>query len=117
MAAKQRLQNSIRQLLRQHKQDSYATQSKRKNELLQMADDLVKSGYKLKHISGIKQKHLLVLNQLWKDKGLSAGTIKNKNAQLRWVCSILGKANMMPSNDALGVQKRQYVGNTTKQLN
>jgi hypothetical protein len=44
-------------------------------------------------------------------KGLSIATIKNRNAHLRWACEVLGKMDMVPSNDALGIGKRCYSGN------
>jgi site-specific recombinase XerC len=46
-----------------------------------------------------------------KKKGLSVATIKNRNAHLRWACEVLGKMDVVPSNDALGIGKHCNSGN------
>lgn len=112
--AESQLRYSIRKLLEAESKGSYQTQNKRQIELLQMAHDLYASGYKLEHVKGLKPKHIQCLNELWKQRKLSAGTIKNKNTQLRWWAEHIGKASMMPSNDELGVPKRMYVTNENK---
>lgn len=111
MSAKEQLQRSIYHLLKHNKHGAYETQDARKKILMQAARELTSNIFKLKHISGIKQKHIIYLNKIWREQGLSVATIKNRNAHLRWICEILGKINLVPSNDALGIDKRQASGN------
>lgn len=109
MAIRHQLQQSIYHLLKHNCDGSHETQSARKSILFQVANDLVNGSYKLRNVHGLKQKHVIYLNQQWKNKNLSAATIKNRNAHLRWLCEKLGKQNVVLSNDQLGVAKRKYV--------
>ena len=114
MAAKHNLKRSIKHLLQSNKDGSYETQASRGRVLLMSADQLSQAGFKLNHIQGLKLKHIQHLNEIWIENGVSAATIKNRNAHLRWTTKKLGKHNMMPSNDKLGVGKRTYVTNENK---
>jgi integrase len=116
MSAKHDLIYSIRVLLKHNKCGSYQTQHKRLTELTSMAQELTHGGFKLHDIRGLKQKHILFLNQEWQDRQLAAGTLKNKNAQLRFLCELLRKPNMMPSNDALSIAKRIYIPTHNKAI-
>ncbi len=111
MAIKHQLQQSIYHLLKHNRDGSFETQSARKSILFQAAADLVESGYKLKHMQGLKQKHVRCLNELWQAKQLSNATIKNRNAHLRWLCEKLNKSNVVLSNEELGIGKRRYSNN------
>jgi len=108
MAIRHQLQQSIYHMLKHNRDGSFETQSARRSILFQLANDLVDGNYKLRNVHGLKQKHVIFLNQRWKEKGISTATIKNRNAHLRWLCEKLGKANMVLSNDQLGIGKRQY---------
>ena len=116
MAAKHDLTYSIRMLLKHNKCGSFQTQNKRLNELTSMAEELTQGGFKLRDIQGLKQKHILFLNQQWQERALTAGTLKNKHAQLRFLCELLRKPNMMPSNDDLAIAKRRYVPTENKAI-
>lgn len=111
MAIRHQLQQSIYHLLKHNRDGSYETQSARKSILFQIATDLVTNGYKLRNVHGLKQKHIHCLNQLWQTKNLSSATLKNRTAHLRWLCEKLGKMNVVPTNDALGIGKRRYSDN------
>jgi site-specific recombinase XerC len=111
MSAKQQLQRSIFYLLKHNKHGSYETQGARKKILMQAAAELTAGTFKLKHIGGLKQKHVVYLNEVWKKKGLSVATMKNRNAHLRWACEVLGKMDVVPSNGTLGIGRRRYSGN------
>lgn len=111
MSAKAKLQRSIFHLLKHNKHGSYETQGARRKILMQAAAELTASDFKLKHIGGLKEKHVVYLNNIWKENKLSISTIKNRNAHLRWACEVLGKNGIVPSNEALGIGKRQYAGN------
>jgi integrase len=114
MGVKHQFICGIYNMLNHNKDGSYSTQAVRKGTLLQAAHILASGGYKMPDIKSLKQKHIVYLNNQWKESGLSPATIKNRNAHLRWLCQKLGKDNMMPSNDALGITKRQYVTNEDK---
>lgn len=114
MSKKHKLKNSIFVVLKHNRDGSFATKTDRKRILNLIADELYTGGYKLGHVSGIKQKHIKYLNELWKSQGLAIATVKNRNSILRWLCAKLGKFQVMPSNDKLGVGKRTYATNRNK---
>lgn len=116
MSAKHDLQHSLMNIVLHNRDGSYNTQVDRQRMLKQMAAELTSGGYKLKHAKGLKQKHIRYLNEQWQAQGLGPGTIKNRNAALRWLCEKLNKRDLMLSNDALGVGKRIYVSNVNKAI-
>ena len=111
MAIKHQLQQSIYSIIKHNRDGSFATQAARREILFLASKELVEGGYKLKNVQGLKQKHIYYLNQLWQERKLSNGTMKNRNAHLRWLCEKLHKANLMPTNDELKVGKRRYASN------
>jgi integrase len=111
MSVKHRLQQSIYSILKHNRDGSKETQAARKYILYQAASELALGPYKLKHVHGLKQKHIHYLNEKWKDRKLSVATIKNRNAHLRWLCEKLNKTHTVPSNQTLDIGKRHYVNN------
>jgi site-specific recombinase XerD len=82
--------------------------------------DLHEIGYKLPNIRNVKQKHIESLVHHWKENGLSAGTIKNRMSNLRFVCESFGRSNVIKTNKEYGIENRSYVltGNkAVKELN
>jgi site-specific recombinase XerC len=116
MSVKHDLERSIFQVLKHNKDGSYATQSDRKYMLFQFAEDLVKLGYKLRDIRGLKEKHIQAVIAHWKDKKLSASTLKNRTSALRYLCTHINKTNIIPSNDKLNIEKRIYITRTNRAL-
>lgn len=116
MAIRHELQQSIYNLLKHNRDGSHETQGARQHILFQIANELVDGNYKLRNIHGFKQKHVRYLNQHWQAKGINVATIKNRNAQLRWLCEKLGKTNVVPSNGELGIGKRQYANAVNKAI-
>ena len=114
--ASNQLHHSIKMMLKQYSKGSFQTQNKREVELLQMSDDLKAKGFILTHVNGLKPKHIESLNNLWKTREYSAGTMKNKNVQLRWWADTIGKSNIMPSNDELGLERRVYISHINKAI-
>jgi site-specific recombinase XerC len=58
----------------------------------------------------LKGKHIEVLLQRWQAKGLSARTLKNRLAHLRWWAEKIGKAGILPAdNTKLGIPERLAV--------
>jgi hypothetical protein len=116
MGAKHDLERSIFQVLKSNRDGSYATQGDRKFMLYKFAEDLVKLGFKLRDIRGLKEKHIQAVIEFWKNKNLSAGTLKNRTAALRHLCIHINKPNIIPSNEKLGLGKRTYVTRTNRAL-
>jgi len=111
MSIKHELQRCLYTILKHNRDGSFATQEARRKLLMKAASDLSAGHYKLRHINGLKQKHIRYLNELWKTQGKGAATIKNRNSHLRWLCQKIDKRNIVPSNDELGIGKRQYSHN------
>lgn len=116
MSAKNDLQHSLIQLLKYNREGSYASQSDRRKILKHIASEISAGGYKIRHIKGLKQKHVRYLNDHWKESGLSVGTIKNRNATLRWLCHKMNKRDLMPSNASLKTGSRVHVAQTNKAI-
>ena len=116
MAIKHKLQSSIYYILKHNKDGSYATQANRKKMLYACGNELVKSGYKLQNIKSLKRKHITFLVEQWKTRKLSIGTIKNRLANLRWLCEKLDKINVVPTNDELNIGSREFVTNKDKSI-
>ena len=116
MSIKHQLQRSLYSILKHNKDGSFETQSARSKNLSKAVKDLSANNYKLRHINGLKQKHIVFLNQLWQSQNLSIATIKNRNSHLRWICEKINKSNMVPTNEQLGLGKRKYSGTDSKAI-
>jgi hypothetical protein len=116
MAKKYRLIQSIYSILKHNLDGPFEIQNARKYCLYQAAEDLLAGGYKLHHIKGIKQKHVMYLTQFWKSRDIGNATLKNRMAHIRWLVEKLNKPNMVSSSDALGIGRRQYVTKDNKAL-
>lgn len=116
MSVKRQLQHSIWVVLKHNKDGSFATQANRKKICFSFAEQLVKSGYKLHHIRGLKQKHIRFLTAKWRESGLSIGTIKNRLACINWLCEKIDRQSITISSTELGIGKRCYVSNKNKAI-
>lgn len=116
MATRHNLKHSIIVLLKRNRDGSYATQAARKERLTSIADELVNNGYKLEHIRSIRTRHIYHLVNLWKERNLNPGTMKNRMSDLRWIAEKTNQPNLVPTNDKLGIPKRQYVTNENKSI-
>lgn len=119
MSAKKQLKNSIYSIysiLKHNRDGSFSTQGHRQKRLFQMANDLVNGGFKLKHIQGLKQKHVQYLVEQWKTENLSAGTMKNRLTDLRWIAEKIDHKGVVPSNQELAIPDRHYVTNVDKSI-
>ncbi len=74
---------------------SYATQAKRRGDLLQGLKDLKKMGFRFKSVYAIKGKHIKALAESWKKSGLSAATMQNRLSNFRVFTAWLNKAGMV----------------------
>lgn len=72
-------------------------------------------GYKRMRATSLADRHVEALFGQWKAEGLSAGTLKNRLACLRWWAEKVGKVGVLPTdNTQLGVEERRYVTNVDK---
>jgi hypothetical protein len=63
----------------------------------------------------LKPTHVEALLGRWKSEDLSAATMKNRLAALRWWAEKIGKENVFArENDSYGVERRQFVTNREK---
>lgn len=106
MAIKHDLQNSIKQILQRSHEGSHNGQADRKTILMKFAEDVVKRGNKLRHVNGLKSKHIFGVVQQWQKEGLASGTLKNRLSALRFLAEKIGKANIVPSNNELKIPAR-----------
>ncbi len=117
MSTKHDLKHSVLSILKHNKDGSFATQANRKTQLLKLADDLLARGFYLRTIHQLKAKHIYQMVDSWKKAGLNVGTIKNRMANIRWLCEKLNKPGLIPTNnDALNIEKRQYLSNRDKSI-
>ena len=78
--------------------------------------DLHKLGYIVRHVGGIKPKHVQALVNHWKEKNLAVGTIKNRLAHLRIIGEIFKKRNLVRSNHYYNIGSRSYVATRNKAI-
>lgn len=105
----------FKQLGERHRDGSYATQHDRARVLSLVGKQLAEMGLARLTLRGMKPKHIDALVRGWLGEGLSAGTIKNRMAHLRWVAEKIGKQNIVArSNDCYGIADRIYVTNISK---
>lgn len=116
MSIRHELKRSINQVLSRNKDGSYATQADRQKILMRFAEDLISLGYGLRHIQGLKTKHIQAITEYWKSKELSNATIKNRTAVLRYLAGKINKNNLIPQNDALKIEARSYTPKVNRAL-
>lgn len=109
------LNYNLKQLCRNCREGSYATQQNRERILTQAADELHQMGYRRMQARSLKPKHIEALVKLWREKDLSIGTIKNRMAALRWWATKVNKLNVIAkSNEFYGIPDRRFVTNQSK---
>lgn len=102
------LKFQLRGILKHNRDGSYATQRKREQCLLRFFEQIKEDGYRLRLLANLKPKHILSRVESWEAAGLSAATMRTEMGFVRWLCEKLGKAEMVPSNEALGIAPRTY---------
>ena len=106
---------TLRQLCLRNRDGSHATQADRQRSLALAARQLREAGFRQMRATSLKGKHVEALLQRWQTEGLSAGTLKNRMAHLRWWAEKVGKAGILPAdNTRLGIPERHYVTNESK---
>lgn len=106
---------TLRQLCLRNRDGSHATQADRQRSLSLAARQLREAGFHQMRATSLKGKHVEALLQRWQAEGLSAGTLKNRMAHLRWWAEKVGKAGILPAdNTKLGIPERRYVTGESK---
>ena len=109
------LNYQLKQLCRRNRDGSYATQAKRMNHLMMIADQLHGLGFRGMKPRSLKQKHVDALVKNWLRQELAAGTIKNRMAVLRWWAEKADRRSVVAGSNAhYGIPDRQFVTNTSK---
>lgn len=106
---------TLRGLCQRNRDGSHATQADRLRTLTLASRQSRAAGFRQMHASSLKSKHVEVLLERWQTEGLSAGTLKNRVAHLRWWAEKVGKAGLIPADNArLGIPERRFVTNEDK---
>jgi len=110
-------------ICKQNPDNWYATQNRRRRELDLIARQLRDLGYRhVKTAHQIKGRHVNGLIQLWKEgseqyQPVTAATMKNRLASLRWVLRKVGRGSIIAaSNDRYSIDRRTYVATESKAL-
>lgn len=112
----------LKNLASRNRDGSKTTQANRIKQLSLFARQLKQLGYRDLSATSLKTKHVQALVNHWQsDKSaetgelVSAGTIKNRLANIRWWASKVNKANVVPrSNKDLGIADRQRLPSYNK---
>jgi integrase len=100
---------TLRQLCQRNRDGGHTTQADRQRSLSLAARQLREAGFCQMRASSLKGKHIEVLLQRWQAEGLSAGTLKNRLSHLRWWAEKVGKAGILPADNAkLGISERHF---------
>jgi len=109
------LEYDLKSICRRNRDGSHMTQAQREQRLRMIARDLHGLGYRNLRAASLKPKHVDALIADWQTRGLSAGTIKNRMADLRWWAEKTGKASVLARDNAhYGIQQRVFVTNDSK---
>jgi len=102
-------------LCQRNRDGSHATQADRLRTLMLVSRQLRELGFRQMRASSLKDKHVDALLARWRSEGLSAGTLKNRLAHVRWWAEKVGKAGVIPADNAqLAIPERQFVTNESK---
>ena len=105
------LNYQLKQLCRYNRDGGYATRHDRERLLTLIAEQLYEMGYRRMAARSLKPKHVVALVRRWQAESLSAGTIKNRMAAVRWWAAKVGKRNAVARrNEHYGIERRVYAG-------
>jgi hypothetical protein len=109
------LEYDLKSICRRNRDGSHMTQAQREQRLRMIARDLHRLGYRNMRASSLKPKHVQALVGDWQARDLSAGTIKNRMADLRWWAEKTGKQSVLANDNAhYGIEQRVFVTNDSK---
>lgn len=106
---------ALRLLCQRNRDGSYATQADRMRTLTLASRQLLEAGFRRMRPNSLKSKHIEALLERWRAEALSAGTLKNRLAHLRWWAEKVNRAGVIPADNArLAIPVRRYVTNESK---
>ncbi len=109
------LNHHLKQLCQRNRDGSFATRADRERMLALFANQLQEAGFRQMLVTSLKPKHVQALLERWKAEEISAGTMKNRLAALRWWAEKVGKESVLArENDAYAIERRQFVTNQDK---
>ena len=109
------LNYQLKLLCRRNRDGSYATRVDRERQLTAIANQLHNLGYRGMSINSLRQKHVQSLVDLWLDQQVSAGTIKNRMAHMRWWAEKINRSSVIANaNIYYGIPDRQFVSSVNK---
>lgn len=92
--ARQSLKNLIRKNNQHGKNGKYngkETRKKRKQVLFKLIHDLHLHGHEIENVKSIKQKHFIIILDMWLSDPLNPSTMQNSISQFRRLCEWIGK--------------------------
>ena len=96
---------------------SFSTRAARERALDLCARQLKGLGYGQMRAQSLKPKHVEALVGLWTAEGITAGTLKNRMAYLRWWAEKVGRESVIPGENAsLGIPERSLMSAEGRQL-
>ena len=95
---------TLRRLCQRNRDGSHATQADRLRTLLLASRQLREAGFRQMQATRSRQTHVEVLLDRWQAENLSAGTLKNRLAHLRWWAEKVGK----PGIDSSGQRAARH---------
>ena len=109
------LNYQLKQLGKNNRDGSFATQAKRAWLLSQIANQLHELGFRGMSARSLKPKHVQALVRHWQDQALAVGTIKNRLCAIRWWARKVNRESVVArTNDYYGICARQLVGKQSK---
>ena len=111
------MQFDIHQMCLRNRDGSFSTRAARERALDLCARQLKSLGYGQMRAQSLKPKHVEALVGLWTAEGITAGTLKNRMAYLRWWAEKVGRESVIPGENAsLGIPERSLMSAEGKQL-
>ena len=109
------LNYQLKELGRNNRDGSHATQAKRAYLLSQIANQLHVLGFKGLSARSLRPKHVSALVSLWQRDRMAVGTIKNRLAAVRWWARKVNRRSAVAKgNDFYGIPSRQMVSSFSK---
>ncbi|MCH9006367.1 MAG: integrase domain-containing protein [Proteobacteria bacterium] len=109
------LNYQLKELGRNNRDGSHATQAKRAYLLSQIANQLHVLGFKGLSARSLRPKHVSALVSLWQRDRMAVGTIKNRLAAVRWWARKVNRRSAVAQgNDFYGIPSRQMVSSFSK---
>jgi len=109
------LEYELKAICRRNRDGSRMTQAQREQRLRAIARELNQLGFRHLHATSLKPKHVHALVKDWQQRGLAAGTIKNRMADLRWWAEKVGRQQVIARDNAhYAIEQRTFVTEHSK---